>query len=55
MLFRSRTKEDRITFKILIGNSTGKRPLGKLRRRWEADIKMDLKEIKIKYQYEELG
>ena len=32
---------------ILIGISTGKRPLGSLRRRWEDNIRMDLKEIGI--------
>ena len=33
------------TFEILTGKPTGKRPLGKPRRRWEDNIKMDLKEI----------
>ena len=32
-------------FKILVGTHTGKRPLGRPRRRWEGDIRMDLKEI----------
>jgi hypothetical protein len=41
----------RNAFKILAGKPTGKRPLGKPRRRWEDNIRMDLKE----YQYEELG
>jgi hypothetical protein len=30
--------------KILVGNSQGKRPLGRPRRRWE-DMRMNLKEI----------
>jgi hypothetical protein len=34
-------------FKILTGTLTGKRPLGRHRRRWEEDITMDLKEIGI--------
>ena len=38
-------KEGRIAFKILTGKPTGKRPLGKPRRRWEDNIRMDLKEI----------
>jgi hypothetical protein len=29
----------------LVGKSDGKRPLGKLRRRWEDNIRMDLREI----------
>ena len=34
-------------FKILIGKPTGKRSLGRLRRRWKDNIKMNLKEIRI--------
>ena len=34
-------------FKILTGKSTGKRPLGRPRRRWEDNIRMDLEEIGI--------
>jgi hypothetical protein len=29
----------------LVGRPEGKRPLGRPRRRWEDDIKMDLREI----------
>ena len=32
---------------VLIGKPTGKRPLGRPRRRWEGNIRMDLKEIGI--------
>ena len=39
----ARMKEDRNAFKILTGKPTGKRPLGRPRRRWEDDIRMDLK------------
>ena len=28
-----------------MGNGEGKRPLGRLRRRWEDNIKMDLQEV----------
>ena len=35
------------TWVIKINNSTGKRPLGRPRRRWEDNIRMDLKEIGI--------
>ena len=31
--------------KILTGAPTGKRPLGRLRRRWEDNIRMDIKKI----------
>ena len=31
--------------KMLTGKLTGRRPLGRLRRRWEDNIRMDLKEI----------
>ena len=31
--------------KILVGNPQGKRPLGRPRRRWEDNIKLDLKEV----------
>ena len=40
-----RMEEGRSVFKILIRKSTGKRPLGRLRHRWENNIRMDLKEI----------
>ena len=35
------------SFKILIGAPAGKRPLGRPSRRWEDNIRMDLKEIGI--------
>ena len=37
--------ECRRAFKILTGTSAGKRPLGRPRRRWEENIRLDLKEI----------
>ena len=43
----TRMEDDRSAFKILIGKSTGKRPLGRPRRRWEDNITMDLKETGI--------
>jgi hypothetical protein len=36
--------EGRNDFKVLTGNPTGKRPLGKPRRRCEDNIRVDLKE-----------
>ena len=38
-------KEGSRAFKILIGKPTGKRPLGRPRRRWEYNIRMNLEEI----------
>ena len=35
------------TFKILTGTPAGKRSLGRPKRRWEDNIRMDLKEIGI--------
>ena len=40
-------EKDRSTFKILTGKPTGKRLLGRLRSRWEDNIRMDLEEIGI--------
>ena len=42
-----RMEEGRSAFKILTGTPTGKRPLGKPWRRWEGNIRMDLKEVGI--------
>ena len=43
----ARMEEGRNAFKILAGKPTGKRPLGRSRRRWEDNIRMGLKEIGI--------
>jgi hypothetical protein len=39
------TNRDEHTYRILVGKPEGKTPLGRPRRRWEDNIKMDLKEI----------
>ena len=44
---RLRMEEGRSAFKILKGKPTGKRTLGRPRRRWEDNIRMDLKEVAI--------
>ena len=44
---RSCSHNGRSAFKILISKPTGKRPLVRLRRKWEDNIRMDLKEIGI--------
>jgi hypothetical protein len=41
----ARMGEDRKVYRILVGNSEGKRPLGRPRRRWKDGIQMDLREI----------
>jgi hypothetical protein len=37
--------EQRDVYRDLMGNPKGKRPLGIPRRRWEDNIRMDLKEV----------
>jgi hypothetical protein len=39
--------EGRGVYRVLVGRSEGKRPLGRPRRRWEGNIKMDIREIGI--------
>ena len=43
----ARMEEGRSAFQILTGKPTGNRPLERPRRRWEQNIRMDLKEIGI--------
>ena len=38
-------EEGRGVHKVLVGKPEGKRPLGRPRRRWEDNIKMDLQEV----------
>ncbi|KAJ4429673.1 hypothetical protein ANN_21874 [Periplaneta americana] len=37
--------ESRNAYRVLVGRPDGKRPLGRPRRRWEDNIKMDLREV----------
>jgi hypothetical protein len=37
--------DKRNTYRILVGEPEGKRPLGRPRRKWADNIKMDLREI----------
>jgi hypothetical protein len=37
--------EERGVYRVLVGKLEGKRPLGRTRRRWEDNIKMDLQEV----------
>jgi hypothetical protein len=41
----ARMGEVRGAYKILVGRPEGRRPLGRPRRRWEDNIKIDLREI----------
>jgi hypothetical protein len=41
----ARMKEVRGAYNIFVGRPGGRRPLGRPRRRWEDNIKMDLREI----------
>ena len=41
----ARTGERRVVYRVLMGKLDGKRPLGRPRRRWEDNIKVDLQEV----------
>jgi len=41
--------EERGAYKLLVGKPDGKRPLGRPRRRWLDNIKMDLQEVGCEY------
>jgi hypothetical protein len=41
----ARMWEKRNAYRILVGKPEGKRPLGRPRRRWVGNIKMDLRDI----------
>jgi hypothetical protein len=43
----ARMREGRGIYRVLVGRPECKRPLGRPRRRWEDNIKMDLREIGI--------
>jgi hypothetical protein len=38
--------EKRGVYRVLVGNTERKRPLGRPRRRWEDNMKMDLQEVR---------
>jgi hypothetical protein len=37
--------EGRVVHRVLVGKPEGKRPVGRPRRRWEDNIKIDLQEV----------
>jgi hypothetical protein len=43
----ARMVEGRGVYRVLVGRLEGKRPLGRPRRRWENNIKLDVREIGI--------
>jgi hypothetical protein len=43
----ARMGEEKGVYRVLVGRPECKRPLGRPRRRWEENIKMDLREIGI--------
>jgi hypothetical protein len=43
----ARIGEKRNVYRLLVGNPEGKRPLGRRRRRWLGNIKMDILEIEV--------
>jgi hypothetical protein len=44
-VFASRMGEERGVHRVLVGKPEGNRPLGRQRRRWEHNIKMDIQEV----------
>jgi hypothetical protein len=41
----ARMTEERKVYKVLVGKPEGRRPLGRPRRRWEDEVRIDLREI----------
>jgi len=41
----ARMGEERGVYRVLLGKLEGRRPLGRLRRRWADNIRMDLQEV----------
>ena len=46
----ARMGEGRGVYRVLVGKPEGKRPLGRPRRRWEDNIRMDLQEVGLWYE-----
>jgi hypothetical protein len=42
----ARMGEGRVVYRVLVEKLEGKRPLGRPRRRWEDNIKMDLRDLR---------
>ena len=46
----ARMGDGRGVYRVLVGKPEGKRPLGRPRRRWEDNIRMDLQEVGLGYE-----
>ena len=46
----ARMEEGRGVYRVLVRKPEGKRPLGRPRRRWEDNIRMDLQEVGVGYE-----
>jgi len=46
----ARTEGRRRLYSIAIGRPDGRRPLGRPRRRWEDNIRRDLREVAVRYE-----
>ena len=46
----ARMGEERGVYRVLVGKPEGRRPLGKPRRRWLGNIRMDLQEVGCGYK-----
>ena len=46
----ARMGKGRGVYRVLVGRSKGKGPLGRPRRRWEDNIRMDLQEVGLGYE-----
>ena len=51
----ARMEEGSGAHKVLVGKPEGKRPLGRPRRRWEDNIKMDLEEVETGWSWLRIG
>ena len=51
----TRMRERRGLYRVLVGKPEGKIPLGKLRRRWEDNSKLDLQEVGCGYGLDRAG
>jgi hypothetical protein len=48
-------REKRGAYRILVGRPEGRRPLGRPRRRWEDNIKLDLQDVEWGMEWIELA
>ena len=46
----ARMEEGRGVYRVLVGKSERRRPLGRPRRRWEDNIRMDLQEVGLGFE-----